>query len=233
MSYILDALRRADAERERGAVPGIHAQQFAQLPGEDEPVPRSKALLWAIAGLALALLAALGWNFLGHEAPRTVAAPQPPASATLPTAPVAAVLPPAVAASTPAGPAAAASVAPPAHAETAKATRKTTRQAPAPAALPGSAAGRGAAPIATAGGGAEPEKRVYAQRDLPEAVRRELPNVKVSGSTYSTNSASRMLMIGGQIFHEGDTVANGLVLQQIKPRGAVFAFKGYRYELEF
>ena len=26
MSYILDALRRADAERERGTVPGIHAQ---------------------------------------------------------------------------------------------------------------------------------------------------------------------------------------------------------------
>ena len=26
MSYILDALRRADAERERGAVPGLHAQ---------------------------------------------------------------------------------------------------------------------------------------------------------------------------------------------------------------
>ena len=26
MSYILDALRKADAERERGNVPGIHAQ---------------------------------------------------------------------------------------------------------------------------------------------------------------------------------------------------------------
>ena len=26
MSYILDALRRADAERSRGAVPGLHAQ---------------------------------------------------------------------------------------------------------------------------------------------------------------------------------------------------------------
>jgi general secretion pathway protein B len=42
-----------------------------------------------------------------------------------------------------------------------------------------------------------------------------------------------MLMINGQIFHEGDVVSNGLVLQQIKPRGAVFSFKGFRYETGF
>ena len=29
MSYILDALKRADAERERGAVPGLHSQTAA------------------------------------------------------------------------------------------------------------------------------------------------------------------------------------------------------------
>jgi general secretion pathway protein B len=75
--------------------------------------------------------------------------------------------------------------------------------------------------------------RVYALRDLPEEIRRTLPNVAVSGSTYSTDRASRMLMINGQIFHEGDVVSNGLVLQQIKPRGAVFSFKGFRYETNF
>ena len=80
---------------------------------------------------------------------------------------------------------------------------------------------------------AEADSRIYAPRDLPESVRRELPNVTVGGSTYSTNSASRMLMINGQIFHEGDTVARGVVLQQIKPRAAVFAYKGYRYEMTF
>ena len=34
MSYILEALRRADAERERGAVPNIHAQPL-QGPSND------------------------------------------------------------------------------------------------------------------------------------------------------------------------------------------------------
>lgn len=35
MSYILDALRKADAERERGSVPGIHAQPLAAVPPLD------------------------------------------------------------------------------------------------------------------------------------------------------------------------------------------------------
>ena len=37
MSYILDALRRADAERSRGAVPSLHAQG---LPADLEPAAR-------------------------------------------------------------------------------------------------------------------------------------------------------------------------------------------------
>jgi general secretion pathway protein B len=88
----------------------------------------------------------------------------------------------------------------------------------------------GAAPRPAEGGG---DARIYALRDLPEEIRRTLPNVAVGGSTYSTDRASRMLMINGQIFHEGDVVSNGLVLQQIKPRGAVFSFKGFRYETGF
>ena len=70
-------------------------------------------------------------------------------------------------------------------------------------------------------------------RPLPEAMRRELPPLNVSGAAYSANKANRMLLANGQVFHEGDSVAEGLVLQQIKPRGAVFSFKGYRYELPF
>jgi general secretion pathway protein B len=49
MSYILDALRRADAERSRGAVPGLHAQN---IPTDDEPAARNyNPLIWA-AGAA-------------------------------------------------------------------------------------------------------------------------------------------------------------------------------------
>ena len=49
MSYILDALRRADAERERGVVPSLQSQQHTVVEEDDAAVPRSRLLLWVIA----------------------------------------------------------------------------------------------------------------------------------------------------------------------------------------
>ncbi|HEY8973035.1 MAG TPA: general secretion pathway protein GspB [Burkholderiaceae bacterium] len=55
MSYILDALRRADAERSRGAVPGLHAQG---LPADVEPAARDyRPLIWAAGGAGVLLVA--------------------------------------------------------------------------------------------------------------------------------------------------------------------------------
>ena len=41
MSYILDALRRADAERERGKVPGLQSQQHTTLDADEAPPGRA------------------------------------------------------------------------------------------------------------------------------------------------------------------------------------------------
>ncbi len=62
MSYILDALKKAEAERHMGQVPGLHAQPAAAL-AEASPVKRSgkKILLSGIAVLLLAVGAALAW----------------------------------------------------------------------------------------------------------------------------------------------------------------------------
>lgn len=55
MSYILDALRRADAERSRGVVPGLHAQG---LPADLEPAARDyRPLIWAAGGAGVLLVA--------------------------------------------------------------------------------------------------------------------------------------------------------------------------------
>jgi general secretion pathway protein B len=40
-------------------------------------------------------------------------------------------------------------------------------------------------------------------------------------------------MINGQVFHEGDRLAPGLVLERIRPKSAVLAYKGWRYEVAF
>lgn len=236
MSYILDALRRADAERDRGAVPSIHAQQLTLPSTDDEPRRRPQALLWVVAALSIALLAVLAWTFLGHDGARTSAAPPTPATPS-PTGGDAVVVAPRPIGSTAEVVAVPTRPVPAPADEPARPVRKAVRKTAPPAATtaPGDdrAPAGPAAPPDARPPPANAETRVVAQRDLPEDIRRSLPNVIVGGSTYSTDKASRMLMINGQIFREGDAIAAGLTLQQIKPRSAVLAFKGYRYEIGF
>lgn len=80
MSYILDALRRADAERGRGAVPGLHTQAAptsgaSSMPGQAGPIN-----LWFVAAgvVGAAALAAGGtWWALRPQAPAVVVAAAP------------------------------------------------------------------------------------------------------------------------------------------------------------
>ena len=78
-----------------------------------------------------------------------------------------------------------------------------------------------------------PEPRTYTVAELPDEVRRDLPALVVGGAMYSENAASRMLIINGQLFHERDKLAPGLVLVQIKLKSAVLEFKGYRYGISY
>ena len=42
-----------------------------------------------------------------------------------------------------------------------------------------------------------------------------------------------MLIINGQIYHEGDKLSPELTLQQIQLRSAVLSFRGYRYAISY
>ncbi|MEJ5988569.1 general secretion pathway protein GspB [Ramlibacter sp. PS3R-8] len=90
MSYILDALRRADAERERDPSRGIHAQPAAVLPRDAQP-PREP---WVLAGVAVVVAVAGGYLLVGPDRQR----------ADAPVARVEAVKPAPVAVTPPAAP---------------------------------------------------------------------------------------------------------------------------------
>ncbi|MEJ5999751.1 general secretion pathway protein GspB [Paucibacter soli] len=198
MSYILDALRRAESERERGQVPGVHAQPAA---AGTAPKP-GPARFW-LASLA----AALGLLLLGALAARWSATP-PPTPPTAPTAPA-----PAAPLPTPAP-----RVAPPPAPEL---VSLPANSVPALVAAP--------APRPAA----QPVAQPVALSALPEALRRQLPPLATGGAMYSETPAKRMLIINGQLYQEGATVAPGLLLEQIRLNSAVLVFQGQRFRISY
>jgi general secretion pathway protein B len=103
MSYVLEALRRAEAERQRGNVPGLHAQTLPSpeaVAAEPDQTSPSRGVWMAAWLLLLALLlAAAGWGVgrgpsTGRDAPPVVAAeaPAPPPVVVLPPPPPAPVV---------------------------------------------------------------------------------------------------------------------------------------------
>jgi len=68
---------------------------------------------------------------------------------------------------------------------------------------------------------------------LPESQRREIPALVMGGAIWSESAANRMLIVGGQLLHEGDAAAPGVTLEQIRPKSAVLRWKDLRYEVAF
>jgi general secretion pathway protein B len=245
MSYILDALRRADAERERDPARGIHAQPAAGAPAHR----RNHLPSWAWPALAALLVAGAAVVWLQRPAepppsalPARALAPVP-APVLLPVAtnvsPAAPAPPAPVAAATSVSPAAPpmpapvekprvalapASVPPPVRAASAAAAK------PAPPASATAAVPAATAPAAPASAAAD---RVYNVAELPADVQQGLPKLAISGGVYSENVSQRMLVVGGQVVNEGAEVAPGVVLEQIRARAAVLRFRGYRYSVAY
>lgn len=251
MSYILDALRRADAERERGRVPGIHAHGAPS--GADDAAVRSGAVpwRWIALGVVLGLLAVvLLWWLLGRdrppETPPAAMAPPPiPRDGMRPLEPPRpgeGPPPPGRPNESPGGemrPGERSGVAPrPPEGALPPIEQKPTSEALAAAAArkaaqAASSAVPAAAPPAPAAAASAAAPRLYARHELPEDIRRQLPNVTISGSMWSPTAANRFVVANGQVVHEGAEIAPELVLETIKLKSAVLRFKGYRYETTF
>ena len=263
MSYILDALRRADAERQRGAVPGLHAQPVAGLMNQGATAPGAPARRLGLAAAALLLLGlavAAGWLLRPGVAPGAAGAGQPapalavgpaaatpPAVAPAPQVPAQALAPGARPAAPPLLPALApappglavptpALRAPPAlpsamPVQPAAATRwaatvassppPTAEMAPAPAPAPAQLA-PAAAPA-----------RWPSLAELPEAQKRELGPLVVGGAMHAEQAALRIVILNGQVFHEGDKLSPELQVQQIRLKSVVLSHRGQRFELPF
>ena len=226
MSYILDALKRAEAERERGAVPGLHSQSLA-TPVALTPPGHRNALWLALAALASIGVLATGvwlWSTPASQVPQAVeaarvAAPVPmpvttasvavvaPLPVVVAVAPQPIVKPPVTAAApplAPAKPAPAAKAVP--NVATATTTPAAKASAPAPVNIP-------------------------LLSELPEELRHQIPALTITGAVYSQTPANRLLLVNNLVLSQGSLVAPEVTLEEIRPKSSVFSFKGTRFKL--
>ena len=212
MSYILEALKKAEAER-NGAVhqagpllPPI-AKPSRHLPAWRRPLP------WAAFAALAITLASAAW-FAASRKDDTPAAPplvQTPAAA----------MPPVVPAPAPAPVAAASEKPKEKPREKPAARRPAEKKRPPPPEETKTAKA------------AAPEPAVGSVRDLPEQLQRELPALTVGGYIYSGNKADRSVLINNRLLREGDEAAPGLVVEKMTPSGMVLNFKGYRFRRSY
>ncbi|WP_394756383.1 general secretion pathway protein GspB [Rhodoferax sp.] len=217
MSYILDALKRADTERERGNVPGLHTRQLATPSGQTVPAASRSLWLTVAAVVALAGIGVGLWVWqTPAEAPRSVilkpvvASPPVSAAVTPSVAPTAAL--PEISASVKPKPA------PTIAAPTATPTPPKTKPKPGPAA-------------ATAAPASAELTALPLLSELADDLRRQVPALTITGAVYAKNPAQRLLLVNNLVLTQGALAAPEVKLEEIQPRSAVFSFRGTRFRL--
>ena len=222
MSYILEALKKAQAERQLGSAPTIHAAPLH--PVAASPEASRKPLLVGLGAGAL-VAGAAAFALMRPAAPPAPAVPPVVVAAVPPASIAAPVSPPIVPAPAPrppvaeARPVAVASVpAPKPAAPKSSPTPVAPEPVPAPVAAPAPA------PV---------EDSAVALSQLPEAIQREIPKVAIGGYIYSPNPAERLLLIDKVLRREGEEVAPGLMLERLLPKAAVMNYRGYRYRVPY
>lgn len=217
MSYILEALKKAQAERELGSAPTIHAVPVHSAPVRSA-ASRKPLLVGLGAGALIAGVAAFAMLRQSVPPPQAVVvatapAPQPRVIATPPAPPPVVEARPApkppVAVTKPVEP----------------------KPQPAPERAPPPAKPEPAPVAAVAPQPVEDSAPPLSQ--LPEAIQREVPQIAVGGYIYSANPADRLLLIDKVLRREGEEVAPGLVLERLLPKAAVMNYRGYRYRLPY
>lgn len=253
MSYILDALKRAESERQLGSVPSVYGEPLP-IARSEEPVPLwRRPWSWIAAGLLVATAIAAAWTQTSqHEAPHAVpdvaqvATSQRSAPEAVPQSPLAAHDTKG-AISTP--------VKKKEAGEKVRAVKKVTAAAPkekpkapekplvaAKVSPANSIANREPVQSSTTQAKAPNAAPVQPQavdtdlallRDLPESIRRGIPSISVGGYIYSPSPAGRSMLLNNRLVREGDQLASGLTLERMMPKEAVLNYQGQRFRLPY
>jgi general secretion pathway protein B len=222
MSFILDALKKSESERQRQAGPALLEMRIVR--------PSRRLPVWALVVgvlliISVAVLAWLAWH--PAPAPATAAAPVP-AAGMAGNAPAATVAQPPVGAA----PGAPGSALAPAAPITPVAAPPTPLQTPAQAA--NAATDNNPAdtePAVTPPAGSTREASSSANLHTYAELGGTLPELRLDLHVYAPNPAERYAFINMHKVREGDTTAEGVQVKEITREGVVLDYRGTEFLL--
>jgi general secretion pathway protein B len=200
MSYILDALKKADQERMQGEVPDLKSNSPATV----QPAS-NRSIFWLLPLIAIVI--ALVW-FKPWQSKEIAPAQPAPVTAVLETKPLPAVSPKL----TPPQPAPVQQLVEPAAAsipvETIIEPVSQAISAPEPEVTPQP-------------GSTSVDINLPSIMELPAYIRNTLPMIKISGHIYDEAPASRMVIINDSVRREGRYISDSVMLETITEKGII------------
>ncbi|HJS89538.1 MAG TPA: general secretion pathway protein GspB [Steroidobacteraceae bacterium] len=249
MSFILDALKKSESDRQRQSGPSLFEVKVAP--------PRRRLPIWAVAiALLLAInVVVISWMLLRHPSEPAPAAAAVAGAATAPATETARA---AVAAPAPLAAGAMSadrSIPPPGGATATSASAPATAVSPAPSAAATSLAshpdagrsGQSAAdspeviapsdyaPAVEPGGAPRSAAAAGTTDDLPLYQQivgsAGLPSLHLDLHVFAQHPQDRFVMINMHRLQEGDSLPSGVQVESIRPDGAVLSYHGTRFLL--
>ncbi len=223
MSYILEALKKADQERTLGSVPDLETPHWGVRRS-----PRSYRWTWVVAALLLVngvLLAFLLGRGTDDDSPKVSASaarhaipkpivpvsPVPGAGTTVVTRPR--------------------DVIQPAPAQV-RVRPSVVTQAPAPVSMQEPAPATAVAGMPKPVPARAPQPGVQLWSDLPLEFRSTFSLPRIDVHVYADQPARRFILVDLQKYREGDTLDSGAVIEKILPQGLQLYYQGTRFEIE-
>jgi general secretion pathway protein B len=234
MSFILDALKKSESDRQRQSGPALFEVKVTP------PKPRFPYWALALAVLLVINIVVGGWVFL-HRPPPEQAAPSAAATPISPAQSAPGQAAPAVAHSAPIAtptvlPAAtpnssARSVAGPPEPVLSDAEPKDAPRNPddyAPAVAPEKQDPEQAATHVRSG----TESGLKSYADAASSPGAHMPALRVDLHVYAAKPEERFVLINMHRLHEGETLAEGVRVESITPEGVVVSYQGAKFILE-
>jgi len=216
MSYILDALKKSDQQRQRGATPTLQAAQIT-VAAPQRPLLVYYGLLAAVligAGIMIGWLHP--WQPEQTPIEAEALAVESPLSISQPPAPL-------VAPSEMLGRTAQEFAAP-------TSTPSGQAVSVADAMRPSKSAPSAATSIPDESASVAQEQEAIPLNELPLPIQQEIPAMEVQLHAYSNEPGERLVSINSIRLREGGSLMLGLRLEQITPDGMIFSYKGYRFQ---